>query len=60
MGAPDSVLIFITGHGVFETMSVDSTHYRFNRYEMVDGARRGLVYQKMAIKQHILISPKGR
>ena len=58
--ALDFLLVLIAGRGAFVIIYVDSAHYRFNRYCMVDGARWSLIYQKATIKQHAWLSLKYR
>ncbi len=54
-GLLDSLLRF-TGGDARRTLSVDSTRYTFNRYVLVEDAKRGKFYRVVTVKHHALIT----
>ncbi len=56
----DSLLRFTAGGDARRTLSVDSTQYTFNRYVLVEDAKRGKFYRKATVKHHALITDSGR
>ena len=56
----DSLLRFTAGGDARRTLSVDSTQYTFNRYVLVEDAKRGKFYRKTTVKHHALITDSGR
>ncbi len=56
----DSLLRFTAGGDARGTLSVDSTQYTFNRYVLVEDAKRGKLYRKATVKHHALITDSCR
>ena len=59
-GMLDELILFTAGEDAFGTLSVDSTHHQFNRYVLVNDARRGEKWVHDTVKHHAPISPGGK
>ncbi len=57
---PDSLPRFTAGGDARRTLSADSTRYTFNRYVLVEDAKRGKLYRKATVKHHALITDSCR
>ena len=56
----DKLILLTAGKDAFGTLSVDSSHHRFNRYVLTENAKHGKVWAHDTVKHHALISPNGK